>query len=77
MGFINHMTENSIVVQRYFANTLSLDFWQKPKTMFNSTYFTVKSENAFCFILKIFFVLEIFNFLSWVGQVKQTAWLEI
>ena len=34
-------------------------------------------ENAFYFILKALFVLEIFKFLSWVfGHVEKMAWLE-
>ena len=34
-------------------------------------------ENAFCFILKALFVLEIFKFLPQLfGHVEKTAWLE-
>ena len=34
-------------------------------------------ENAFYFILKALFVLEIFKFLSWLfGHVERMAWLE-
>ena len=34
-------------------------------------------KNAFYFILKVFFVLKIFEFLSWLfGLVEKTAWLE-
>ena len=34
-------------------------------------------KNAFYFILKAFFVLKIFRFLSWLfGHVEKTAWLE-
>ena len=35
-------------------------------------------KNAFYFILKALFVLQIFKFLSWIfGHVEKTAWLEI
>ena len=34
-------------------------------------------KNAFYSIVKAFFVLKIFNFLSWLfGHVEKTAWLE-
>ena len=34
-------------------------------------------KNAFYFILKAPFVLQIFKFLSWVfGHVEKSAWLE-
>ena len=34
-------------------------------------------DNAFSFILKTFFVLNIFEFLSWFfGHVEKTAWLD-
>ena len=34
-------------------------------------------ENTFYFILKAFFVLKIFKFLSWLsGHVEKKAWLE-
>ena len=36
-----------------------------------------KMKNAFYFILKAIFVLEILTFLSWLfGHVEKTAWLE-
>ena len=35
-------------------------------------------KNAFYFILKAFFVLKIFKFLSWLpGHAEKGAWLEI
>ena len=34
-------------------------------------------KNAFYFLLKAFFVLKIFKFLSWIsGHLEKTAWLE-
>ena len=34
-------------------------------------------KNAFYFILKLLFLLKIFEFLSWLfGHVENTAWLE-
>ena len=34
-------------------------------------------KNSFYFILKVFFVLKIFKFLSWLfGHIEKLAWLE-
>ena len=34
-------------------------------------------KNVFYFILKAFFVVKIFKFLSWdISQIEKTAWLE-
>ena len=47
----------------------------KKKRLFDSPSKMMK--NAFYFILKAFFVLKIFKFLSWLfGHVEKTAWLE-
>ena len=36
-----------------------------------------KMKNAFYFIVKAYFVLKIFKFLSWIfGHVEKTAWVD-
>ena len=56
---------------------LKLNFHLQKKMFWFNKSFLKMLKNAFYFILKALFILNIFNFLFWLfGHVEKTAWLE-
>ena len=78
-GFFYRTPPKGCFRNRYFINILKSDS-HLPK-FFKIICFNYNPskmmKNAFYFILKAFFVLKIFKFLSWLfGHVGKTAWFE-